>query len=235
MSSLQSESVQTETTDGIRILRLDHGKPNSISTDVARTLMAELAKAEADANAVVLFGRPGMFSGGFDLGVMKQGPAAAREMVKAGGQLLAAILEHPKPIVVGCGGHAIAMGAFLAMAGDFRIGARGDFKLGLNETAIGMTLPTFAVELTRLRLSKRHYDRAVVQSEIYAPEAAVDAGFLDCVVAPEDLERESLAAARRLAELKQPAFRNNKRLAHAPTALRIRSTLDSNLDALMRG
>ena len=78
MSSLQSESVQTETTDGIRILRLDHGKPNSISTDVARTLMAELAKAEADANAVVLFGRPGMFSGGFDLGVMKQGPAAAR-------------------------------------------------------------------------------------------------------------------------------------------------------------
>lgn len=227
--------VQSETNDGIRILRLDHGKPNSISTDMARTLLAELAKAEQDANAVVLFGRPGMFSGGFDLGVMKQGAAAAREMVKTGGHLLAAILEHPKPIVVGCGGHAIAMGAFLVMTGDYRIGAQGPFKIGLNETAIGMTLPDFGIELTRLRLSKRHFDRAVVQSEIYGPEAAVDAGFLDRLVAPEELEREVMSVARRLTELNPAAFRNNKRLAHAETVLRIRSTLDANLDALMRG
>lgn len=227
--------IQSETVDGIRILRLDHGKPNSISTDMARTLLAELAKAEQDANAVVLFGRPGMFSGGFDLAVMKQGAAAAREMVKTGGQLLAAILEHPKPIVTGCGGHAIAMGAFLVMAGDYRIGAQGPFKLGLNETAIGMTLPDFAIELTRLRLSKRHFDRAVVQSEIYAPDAAVDAGFLDRLVASEELESEALAVARRLGELNPAAFRNNKRLAHAETVGRIRANLDANLDALMRG
>lgn len=227
--------IQSETIDDIRVLRLDHGKPNSISTDMARTLLAELAKAEQDANAVVLLGRPGMFSGGFDLGVMKQGAAAAREMVKTGGQLLAAILEHPKPIVTGCGGHAIAMGAFLVMAGDYRLGARGDFKLGLNETAIGMTLPDFAIELTRLKLSSRHFDRAVVQSEIFAPEAALDAGFLDRVVAPEALEGEALTIARRLAELKPAAFRNNKRLAHADTVARIRTNLDANLEALMRG
>jgi len=227
--------VQTETIDAIRILRLDHGKPNAISTEVARALMAELEKAETDASAVVLLGRPGMFSGGFDLGVMKQGADAAREMVKSGGLLAAAILDHPKPIVVGCSGHAIAMGAFLVMAGDHRIGARGEFKIGLNETAIGMTLPSFAFELTRLRLSKRHFDRAVVQSEIYGPDGAVDAGFLDRVVAPEVLEAEALAAARRLSQLKQPAFRNNKRQAHAETIDRIRSTIDANLEALMRG
>jgi enoyl-CoA hydratase len=176
-----------------------------------------------------------MFSGGFDLGVMTQGAAAAREMVKEGGRLLTAILDHPRPIVVGCGGHAIAMGAFLVMAGDYRIGVEGPFKLGLNETAIGMTLPDFAIALTRLRLSKRHYDRAVVHSEIYAPDAAVDAGFLDRVVAPEDLEREALAVAGRLADLNPAAFRNNKRLAHAETTSRIRSNLEANLDALMRG
>jgi enoyl-CoA hydratase len=227
--------VQTETRDGVRLLRLDHGKPNAISTDIARTLLAELAKAEQDANAVVLLGRPGMFSGGFDLGVMKQGAAAAREMVKTGGLLLAAILEHPKPIVVGCGGHAIAMGAFLVMAADYRLGARGDFKLGLNETAIGMTLPDFALELTRLKLSKRHFDRAVVQAEIYGPESAVDAGFLDRLVAPDELESEALAVAGRLAELKQPAFRNNKRLAHGSTIESLRAKLDANLEALMRG
>lgn len=227
--------VRAETVDGIRILRLENGKANAISTELSRALTSELEKAESDARAIVLTGRPGMFSGGFDLAVMGQGADAAREMVKAGGLLAAAVLDHPKPIVTACSGHAIAMGAFLTMAGDQRIGARGEFKIGLNETAIGMTLPTFAFELTRLRLSKRHYDRAVVQSEIYAPEAAVDAGFLDRVVAPEALEAEAISTARRLAELKQPAFRNNKRQAHAGTIERIRATIDANLEALMRG
>jgi len=227
--------VKSETVDGIRVLRLDHGRPNAISTDVARALIAELAHAEKDAKAVALLGRPGMFSGGFDLGVMKQGAEAAREMVKNGGRLIAAILDHPRPVVVGCTGHAIAMGAFLVMAGDFRIGARGAFKLGLNETAIGMTLPAFAIETTRLRLSKRHFERAVVQSEIYDPETAVDAGFLDRVVEPEVLESEVLAVARRLGELDPRAFRTNKRLAHGEVAERIRSTLDANLDGLMKG
>ncbi|MFO0689202.1 MAG: crotonase/enoyl-CoA hydratase family protein [Myxococcota bacterium] len=227
-------SPTSETVDGIRILRLDHGKPNAISTDVARALIAELAAAEHEARAVALFGRPGMFSGGFDLGIMKQGPAAAREMVKAGGQLIAAILDCPRPVVVGCTGHAIAMGAFLAMAGDYRIGARGAFKLGLNETAIGMTLPAFAIETTRLRLSKRHFLRAVVQSEIYDPETAVDAGFLDRVVDAEALEAEVLAVARRLGELEPRAFRNNKRLAQGEVAERIRANLDANLDGLIK-
>lgn len=223
-----------ETRDGIRVLRLDHGKPNAISTDLARALIAELAEAAKSAEVVVLLGRPGMFSGGFDLAVMQQGATAAKEMVKTGGLLLAAMLEHPKPIVVGCTGHAMAMGAFLVMAGDYRIGARGEFKLGLNETAIGMTLPDFAIELTRLRLSKRHYDRVVVHSEIYGPEAAVDAGFLDRVVEASSLETEVFAAARRLAGLKQPAFRNNKRLAHGDVVQRIRANLDANLDGLMK-
>ena len=143
------------------------------------------------------------------------------------------IFNHPKPIVVGCTGHAIAMGVFMVMAGDYRIGARGAFKLGANETAIGMTLPTFGIELARTRLSKRHYDRAIVQSTIYDPEGAVDAGFLDCVVEPDRVEAEALEVAVRLGQLKQPAFRNNKRLAHAPIVELISSTLDENIQQLM--
>lgn len=226
--------LASDEADGIRVLRLDHGKPNSISTGMARQLMAELERAERDARAVVLLGRAGMFSGGFDLGVMKQGASAAREMVKAGGLLLAAMLEHPRPIVVGCQGHAIAMGAFLLLASDYRVGARGDYKLALNETAIGMTLPDFAIELTRLRISRRHYDRVVVHSEVFGPEAGVDAGFLDRIVEAEGLEREALSEAGRLAALHPGAFRNNKRQAHAGTVARMRGNLDANLEALVR-
>ena len=228
-------TVHTENRDGICLLRLDHGKANSISEAVSSELMAALEDADKTADAIVLLGRPGMFSGGFDLPTMAEGPAAAAAMVKAGGHLLMAIYDHARPVVVGCTGHAIAMGAFMAMAGDYRIGARGAFKIGANETAIGMTLPTFGIELARTRLSKRHFDRAIVQSTIYDPQTAVDAGFLDEVVDPDRVEAASIEAAQRLAKLQQPAFRNNKRLAHGPTVELIRSTLDSNIAALMPG
>ena len=227
--------VTSERQDGICVLRFDHGKPNSISTAVADELLSAFDEAEKSADAIVLFGKPGMFSGGFDLGTMKEGPAAARAMLKAGATLLMSIYNHPKPVVIGCGGHAIAMGAFIAMAGDERIGAEGDFKIGMTETALGMTLPTFGLELARARLSKRHFDRALVHSTIYDPAGAVEVGILDRLVSPDRLEAECLEAATRLAGLKQPAFRNNKRLAHAETVDLILSTLDENLDLMMPG
>ena len=227
--------VTSEIQDGISTIRFDHGKPNSISKAVADELMNALDEAEKSADAVVLFGKPGMFSGGFDLATMKEGPAAARAMLKAGATLLMSIFNHPKPVVIGCGGHAIAMGAFITMAGDERIGAEGSFKLGMNETAIGMTLPTFGFELARARLSKRHFDRALIHSTIYDPAGAVEVGILDRVVPADRLEAECLEAAARLATLKQPAFRNNKRIAHAETVDVILSTLDENLDRMMQG
>jgi enoyl-CoA hydratase len=227
--------VTSEIQDGVCILRLDHGKPNSISEAVANELIAALDEAEKSADAIVLFGKTGMFSGGFDLPTMGAGPAAARAMLKAGALLLTSIYNHPKPVVIGCGGHAVAMGAFITMAGDERIGADGPFKIGMNETAIGMTLPTFGFEMARARLSKRHYDRALIHSTFYDPAGAVEVGILDRVVPPERLEAECLEAAARLATLKQPAFRNNKRIAHAETVDTILSTLDENLDQMMPG
>ena len=229
------EFVKSEMRNETCVLRIDHGKPNSISTAVANELLSALASAEETADAVVILGRAGMFSGGFDLPTMGRGPEAAREMLTAGAKLLMAIYNHSKPIVIGCTGHAIAVGAFMTMAGDRRIGAAGDFKIGMNETAIGMTLPTFGLELARARLSKRHFDRALVQSTIYDPLGALEAGILDEVVPPDQLESTCFEAAEQLSKLKQPAFQNNKRLAHGETVDLILSTLEENLDELMGG
>lgn len=229
--------VNVSDQDAIRILRLEHGKPNSISQAVAEELSQALEEASkaSEIKAIVLFGRDGMFSGGFDLATMSKGAEAARDMVIAGGRLLMDIYDHPKPVVVGCGGHAIAMGTFMVMAADERIGANGSFKLGMNETAIGMTLPQFGFELARARMSKRHFDRGVVHSTIFDPQGAVDAGILDRVVEPERVETEAIASAMRLGELKQPAFRNNKQIAHRETVERVRSNLVENVSGLMGG
>lgn len=226
--------IESEDRDGgVRLLRFDNGKPNAVSPAFSAELTAALEAAEKEANAVVLTGRPGMFSAGFDLGVMGEGPEAAAAMVKAGGWLALAIRRHPRPVVAACSGHAVAMGLFLVMASDYRIGAGGAFKLVANETSIGMTLPDFAVELARGVLSKRHFDRAIVHSTIYDPAGAMDAGMLDEVVEPDALEARALEVAAKLGALPQPAYRNNKRLVHGPVDDRIASNLDENVDALM--
>ncbi|MFK7894931.1 MAG: crotonase/enoyl-CoA hydratase family protein [Myxococcota bacterium] len=234
VSYVHQETLEVEGDKKIRILRIDHGKPNSISEAVSDEMMQALEDADGSADAIIILGKPGMLSGGFDLPTMGKGAQAAHDMVKAGGRLLMAIYGHAKPVVVGCTGHAMAMGAFIAMSGDERIGASGTFKLGMNETAIGMTLPDFGMELARARISKRHFDRAIVHSTIYDPEGAVEIGILDRLVAADQVEAACVEAATRLAQLKQPAFRNNKRLAHGDTVERILSTLEENMASLMK-
>lgn len=225
-----SEPVTLKSSGDVAIIRFDDGKANAISPAVLSALNSALDQAEEAGHAVVLLGRPGRFSAGFDLRVMREGgPSAALELVAGGARLALRIARHPAPVVIGCTGHALAMGAVLLTAADTRIGALGDFKLGFNEVAIGMTTPIFLLELARERLSKRHFIRAVVQSEIYGPEDAVDAGLLDSTTTADALEDTAVAEAARLAKLPRAAYVRTRALARGSALELIESTLESNL------
>jgi len=225
-----SEPVSLESTGDVAIIRLDDGKANAIAPAVLSALGSALDQAEEAGQAILLLGRPGRFSAGFDLRVMREGgPEAALELVRGGAQLALRIARYPAPVVIGCTGHALAMGAVLLTAADTRIGARGDFKLGFNEVAIGMATPSFLLELARERLSKRHFMRATVQSEIYGPDDAVDAGLLDSTTAPDALEATALAEAQRLAKLPRAAYVRTRALARGTALELIESTLESDL------
>src|SRR5262245_1515716 len=184
--------------DGVPVLRLDDGKANALSPAAIAALEAALDRAEKEARAVLVLGREGRLCAGFDLSVMRAGVEPMRALVTAGAELFLRIAVHPLPIVVGCTGHALAAGAILLLAADTRIGARGAFKIGLNEVAIGMALPIFGFELARERLSKRHFTRAAIQAELYDPDEAVAAGFLDRACDPGAVAETALAEARRL-------------------------------------
>ena len=225
-----SDSVQYELSGDVAILRIDDGKANALDPVVIGALQDALQRAEKEAAAVVLTGRPGRFSAGFDLGVFKtEGPDAARGMVTAGAELAVQIARHPTPVVIGCTGHALAMGAVLLLAADLRVGAAGDFKIGFNEVAIGMATPVFLMEFARERLSKRHLHRATVQAEIYSPGAAVDAGFLDRVVDADDLFACALEQAKRLAQLPRGPFARTRKLLREETLERIEATLADDM------
>lgn len=205
-----SELVSYHFSDGIARLGLNNGKVNAISPDLITAFHAALDQAEQDSAVVVIHGSPGILSGGYDLKVMATSPEAARGLVAAGSKLSLRLLSHPFPVVAMCTGHAIAKGAFLLLSSDYRIGADGPFKIGLNEVTIGMTMHHVGIELSRARLSNSAFSRSVINAELYAPHQAVEAGFLDRVVPAEDLDAEAMAMAAELTKLNMTAHRNTK-------------------------
>ena len=230
---MSNDSVHYKLHDTIAVIRLDDGKANAVSHALINDLTAGLARAAQEAKAVILTGRPGRFSAGFDLSVLKSGPDAARALVTAGAEMLLQIFTHPQPVIAASTGHSIAAGAFMLLASDTRLGTEGDFKIGLNEVAIGMTLPEFGMMFARERLSKRHFTNAAIQARLYNPTDAVDVGFLDRVCSAATLLDEALTEARLLAELDLPSYGRTKERARGKAADQVRMSLEEDLARLM--
>ena len=181
-------------------------------------LKLQLDTAEKDAKAVVITGRDNRFSGGFDLKMMMGSPPEeVIALVKRGGRLALRLYQFPMPIVIACTGHAVAMGCFILLSSDVRIGSAGPFKIGANESAINMVLPVFALELLKARISPRHLTHAAINANLFDPEGAVEAGYLDKVVAPENVLDTAVAAATALSVLTGPAYHSNKKLIRKHT------------------
>lgn len=207
-----------ELNNNIATITIDDGKANVVGIDFLDKINACLDRAEQEqVSAVIIKGREGMFSGGFDLGEFKKGLEQGLVMVGRGFELLVRLYSFPLPLVAACTGHGIAMGAFIIMACDSRVGIRGNFKMSLPETAIGMELPPILVELTASRISRRHMTRVALQSEVYSPEDAVGAGFIDEVVDASELDARTMAIAEQLAKLPQSQYAANKLSVRAHT------------------
>lgn len=217
-----SELITYHLEDGIATLTLNNGKVNAISPDVIAAFNAALDQAVQDRAVVIITGQPGILSGGYDLKVMTSGPKEAVSLVTAGSTLARRMLAHPFPIIVACPGHAVAKGAFLLLSADYRIGVEGPFSIGLNEVQIGMTMHHAGIELARDRLRRSAFHRSVINAEMFDPASAVDAGFLDKVVAAEQLQDAALAAARQLKKINMNA--------HKHTKLKVRKALLEALD-----
>ena len=217
-----SELVSYQCEDGVALLTLCNGKANAISPDVIAAFNSALDRDEQDTAVVIITGQPGMLSGGYDLKVMLSSPENAIALVAKGSALARRMLAHPYPIIVACPGHAVAKGAFLLLSADYRIGVEGPFTIGLNEVRIGMTMHLVGIALARDRLRKSAFQRAVINAEMFNPQTAMDAGFLDEVVPAESLMTAANAMAQQLKKI-------NLR-AHGRTKLKVRKELLEALD-----
>ena len=222
-------TIEYTVTDRVATVVMDDGKVNALSPTMLAAIGEALDLAEKhDVGAVVLAGRPGRFSRRLRPRGARAGGHDAEAMVGGGFELAERLLAFPRPVVVACTGHAIAMGSFLLCAGDHRIGAAGEFKIQANEVAIGLTMPYAAVALLRYRLTPAAFDRAVGLSATFSPADATSAGWLDEVVAPDDVVTAAQAAATALAALDTTAHAGSKRRARATVLADIRRGIESD-------
>jgi enoyl-CoA hydratase len=196
--------------DGVATITMDDGKVNALSPALIGAVADAFDRAEADEAVVILTGRAKTFSAGFDLRSDDW-----QTMLAAGARLAEQLLAFPRPVVAACNGNAIAMGGFLLLCADERIGAAGEHRIGLNEVAIGLTVPWFGIELARHRLTRPAFDRCLITGGLLDPAGAQQAGFLDRVVAADAVQDAARAAATVLTGVDQ--------VAHAATKLRVRA------------
>ncbi|OUX40042.1 MAG: hypothetical protein CBE21_07060 [Proteobacteria bacterium TMED261] len=212
----------------ISLIRLDDGKANAMGPEMIKELNEAIDKAEEESRALLITGRPGLLSGGFDLTIIRSGDNdAIRSMVKSGAKLLMRIYGFPKPIVMATSGHGVALGGFLLLAADYRFGASGDFKIGLNEVAIGMTLPPFALMLAKARIANQFLTNSAINANMFNPETAKLAGFLDEVSNPSELLSNSIDKTKELATLDLSAFKQTKNDFRSADIQRILANLEA--------
>ena len=218
-----------EKLEEISIITLDDGKANAMGPRMIEALNNALDKAQESSRAVLIIGRPGLLSGGFDLSIIKSGDNnAIQAMVSAGARLLMRIYGFSIPVVMATTGHGVALGGFLLLAADYRFGVEGDYKIGLNEVALGMTLPPFAQMLAKSRIPPQYLTNTVINAHIYDPESAQQVGFLDEVTPVESLLQTSINKTKELALLDPSAFKRTKQDFRQDDITRILSDLGSS-------
>lgn len=226
------QPVTVEVANDTAWITIDDGKVNVMSASTLASIEDALAQVRGRARVSVLRGRPGVFSAGFDLKTFAAGdPEASRTMVGAGVSLIAAMLEHPHPIVAVCTGHAYPMGAFLLLSADYRIGVQGDFRMGLNEVAIALTVPEFAVTLARHRLSPPGFAR-LTTGALMGPEQALAYGYLDEVVDAAQLDAAARSAAVSFLALDPKSYVGTKARVFGPVRQAVLEAAERDLGAM---
>jgi enoyl-CoA hydratase len=215
----------TADIEGVMVTTVDDGKVNALTFELMEGLRSAIASASEQGRPLVITGRDGCLSAGFDLAVVNSGEEdRITALFGAGAELYGAMVAAPVPVIVSCTGHALAGGALLLLSADYRIGRNGTYRLGLNETRIGLALPHFAVTLATHRLERRFLTAATMFAEVVPPARAVDMGFLDESV--DDPLSRACSLAQELASLPPVAFATTKR--------RIRRALQQELEAATR-
>ncbi len=222
-----SEKLATlKIEDKFSTITLDDGKANVFSSQMSKDINDCLDKVPTEKGCLILTGREGMFSAGFDLKTLQGGDSnEITKMTHDGFKLLARIFSFPRPVIAACSGHGIALGTFLICCCDYRIGVKGEFFLGANEMRTNMVIPPPILELARFRIENSYKYRSILGGEMFNPSEAVKCALLDEVVEMKDLMISAREKANDLSTMGHPSYSLTKELFIAEPLNKINASL----------
>jgi enoyl-CoA hydratase len=216
--------MQIESSGQVAVLPMRAGKANAIGSAFLDRLSAQLDEVEASgAAALVLTGEGRAFSAGLDLPEISALDRSALErFIRRFSEVMLRVFALPVPVVAAINGHAIAGGCVLAMQADVRLAAEGDYRIGLNEVAIGLGLPAVVLETLRCQVSPGSLGPVALEGRLLRPEEARELGLVEAVLPPAVLLEQARGRAAELAALPRPAFRDVKQALRGPVAAAVR-------------
>ena len=221
-----SDIINLQTIDDVSLITLDDGKVNAFSIEMLEAFNEKLSQVPRNNGSLIIKGREGIFSGGFNLKTFSSGdPEQINKMLKLGFETLYEVYTFPRPVIAAVSGHAIALGIFLTSCCDYRIGVKGDYILQANEVRNKMSIPTQLIEIAASRLHKSHIYRALFHAEPYPIALGVEAGWLDELVDQKELEKRTLEKAKNLSELGHPYYKETKEILLGETFQKIKSAI----------
>lgn len=198
-------------------VRMNRSPANALNAALVMDLTDGLRQAVADgADAVVISGQPGMFSGGLDVPELLPLPrSAVREFWELFFGLMRTVGTSPVPMVAAITGHSPAGGAVIAVHCDYRIAAEGDFKIGFNEVRVGLPVPsTILAALTEV-VGAGNARRLATLGLLIDPDEARRIGLVDELAAVADVIPRAIDWCRELASLPKVAMNETRRQAKA--------------------
>ncbi len=215
--------IDARNEGAIAVLTMAHGKANTLDVEFCHALADKFDALRNDpARAIVLTAQGKIFSAGVDLRRLSDGGAPyVRQFLPALHRLYEAVFFHPKPVVAAINGHAMAGGCILAACADRRIMVEGAGRIGITEMLVGVPFPALAFEVVRSVVPERFLSEVTFSGATYETDAALERGWIDEVVEPEDLTEDAIAVAEELAELSPAAFAMTKQQIRMPARERL--------------
>ena len=223
-----TDSIATLSKENdISIIKLDDGKANAFSYDMLSQVNDLLKKVPRDSGALVITGREGLFSGGFDLKTLATGDMEKiTKMVQLGYRLLLELFSFDRPIVAAVSGHSIALGLFVTCSADYRIAIDGKYVCQANEVRNNMDIPAQIMEIIRARVNKKYFYSAVYHSDAYSVQDSIEVGYIDEVVSEDQFMKRVMEKAKELATLPHPFYANTKKTAQDDVRQKIADAID---------
>ena len=223
-----TDSIATLSHENdISIIKLDDGKANAFSYEMLCQVNELLNKVPRDSGALVITGREGLFSGGFDLKTLATGDMEKiTKMVQLGYRLLLELFSFDRPIVAAVSGHSIALGLFVTCSADYRIAIDGKYVCQANEVRNNMDIPTQIMEIIKARVNKKYFYPAVYHSDAYSVQESIEAGYIDEVASEDQFMQRVMEKAKELATLPHPFYANTKKTAQDDVRQKIADAID---------